>query len=151
MNTLYYRISPANEGVVLAEPVRATFIADIHYAISTAQTWGQFRELMPFEEYRRLVIEMFGEPGNFQAVPADDEKFDSSHIWGYHDGDYPPWLQAEIGQVLPPDLLDKYAVLEQSVMNGSYYVIYDDDFPDLKAELKARGYELIDRSDLQFH
>jgi hypothetical protein len=106
---------------------------------------------MPFEEYRRLVIEMFGEPGNFQAVPADGEKFDSSHIWGYHDGDYPPWLQAEIGQVLPPDLLDKYAVLEQSVMNGSYYVIYDDDFPDLKAELKARGYELIDRSDLQFH
>ena len=53
MNTLYYRNSPANEGVVLAEPVRATFIADIHYAISTAQTWGQFRELMPFEEYRR--------------------------------------------------------------------------------------------------
>ena len=151
MNTLYYRISPANEGVVLAEPVRATFVADIHHALSTAQTWGQFRELMPFEEYRRLVIEMFGEPGNYQAVPADGEKFESSYIWGYLDGDYPPWLQAEIGHVLPPDLLEQYAEPIGTRLNGDYYHIENDNFVALKAELEARGYDLVDRSDLFFY
>ena len=151
MNTLYYRSSPANEGMVLAEPVRATFVADIHHALTTAQTWGKFRELMPFDEYRRLVIEMFGEPGNFQAVPVDDEEFDSSNIWGYLDGDYPPWLQAEIGQVLPPDLLEGYAEAIGTRLNGDYYHIVDDDFVALKAELEARGYDLVDRSDLFFY
>ena len=106
---------------------------------------------MPFEEYRRLVIEMFGEPGNLQAVPADGEKFESSYIWGYHDGDYPPWLQAEIGHVLPPDLLEQYAEPIGTRLNGDYYQIVDDDFVALKAELEARGYDLIDRSDLFFY
>ncbi len=151
MSALYYRISPANEGVVLADPVRATFIAEIHHALSTAQTWGEFRELMPFEEYRRLVIEMFGDPGNIQAVPADHEDFDSSHIWGYHDGDYPPWLQAEIAQVLPPDLVNRYAEPVGTRLNGDYYHIHNSDFVALKAELEARGYDLIDRSDLFFY
>ena len=151
MNTLYYRISPANEGIVLAEPARATFVAEIHHALVHAQTWGEFRELMPFDEYRRLVIEMFGEPGNLQAVPADDEKFDSSYIWGYHDGDYPLWLQTEIGQVLPPDLLDRYAEPVGTRLNGDYYHIENDNFVLLKAELEARGYDLIDRSDLFFY
>ena len=151
MNTLYYRNSPSNEGVVLAEPVRATFVSDIHVALSTAQTWGEFRQLMPFEEYRRLVIEMFGEPGELQAVPGDDEEFDSSYIWGYHDGDYPPWLQAEIGQVLPPDLLERYTEAIGTRLNGDYYQIEDGDFVALKAELEARGYDLIDRSDLFFY
>ena len=151
MNTLYYRHSPANEGVVIAEPARATYVADIHKAISTARTWGEFRNLMPFKEYRRLVIDYFGEPGNLQAVPADDEKFDSSDIWGYDDGDYPPWLQAEIGQVLPPDLLDQYAQPIGTRLNGDYYHIEECAFVALKAELEARGYELVNRSDLFFY
>ena len=148
---LYYRLSPANEGVVIAEPARATFIADIHKAISTARTWGEFRELMPFEEYRQLVIDFFGESGSFQAVPADDEEFDSSQIWGYDDGDYPPWLQAEIGKVLPPDLLDEYAQPIGTRLNGDYYHIEECDLVALKGDLEARGYNLVDRSDLYFY
>ena len=151
MTTLYYRSSPANEGVVLAEAARASFVADIHHAIVTARTWGEFRELMPFGEYRRLVIEMFGEPGDFQAVPSDDESFASCCIWGYDDGDYPPWLQAEIGYVLPPDLLERYSVLVGTRLNGDYYEIEDGNFVALKAELEARGYDLVDRSDLFFY
>jgi len=30
MKTLYYRISPANEGFVLAEPERAEYVAALH-------------------------------------------------------------------------------------------------------------------------
>jgi hypothetical protein len=151
MKTLYHRISPANEGIVLAEPARAEYVSELHNALSVAQTWGEFRKLMPFDEYLRYISETFGEPGNLQAVPADHEEFDSSWVWGYLDGDYPPWLQTEIGEVLPPDLLGQYAFSESSMLNGDYYMIFDEDFVDLKAELEARGYELIDRSDLYFY
>ena len=118
MKTLYYRISPPNEGIVLAEPARAEYVSELHNALSVAQTWGEFRKLMPFDEYLRYISETFGEPGNLQAVPADHEEFDSSWVWGYLDGDYPPWLQTEIGEVLPPDLLGQYALSESSMLNG---------------------------------
>jgi len=106
---------------------------------------------MPFEEYRRIIEENFGEPGNFQAVPSDRQEFDSACIWGYLDGDYPPWLQTEIGQVLPDDLVDQYTQLETTMLNGDYYNIYEPYFAPLKAELEARGYDLVDRSDLFFY
>ena len=48
--TLYYRVSPANSGLVFAEPERAKISARVHHALGS-KTWGEFKMKLPSEEY----------------------------------------------------------------------------------------------------
>ena len=48
--TLWYCKSALNRGLVFAYPEQAQRIHEIHTALS-ANTWGEFRRLMPAEDY----------------------------------------------------------------------------------------------------
>ncbi|MBK9968769.1 MAG: hypothetical protein IPP07_29470 [Holophagales bacterium] len=126
---LYWRVSPANEGLVFATPERAEEVDALYRAITTSRTWGAFRAAMPPEEYEQIVSIVFDEAGEERPEPGTP--FDSSVVPGYCDGDYPPWLQTEMEEVLPQKVIDRYGRWVETSINGWYV--------HLEASLDARS------------
>jgi len=145
---LYWRVSPANEGLVFATPERAEEIDALHRAVEDSQTWGAFRAAMPADEYEQIVSIVFDEAGEERPEPGTP--FDSSVVPGFCDGDYPPWLQKEMQSVLPPDVIDRFGRWEQTAING-VYLHFDEGFrPRVVAMLMRAGYQVVRREDLMF-
>lgn len=90
---LYYRIVPHNRGLVFASPERAEYIHRLNCALG-APTWADFRKAMPPDEFKR-ILEYF----EFEdEVPEDIDPL--PEMPGEPEGDYPPWLQPEMDDVL---------------------------------------------------
>jgi hypothetical protein len=139
---LVYRVGPANDGVVFATPERARYVANLHDAFDS-KTWGEFRSRIPAEEWEQLA-QGFDEP------PRPGKRFKSEDVPGFCDGDWPPWLQKEIVQVLPPPLVLKYAEASMTLINGVYFHIRQEDLPELLRELESRGIRATHEPDLEF-
>lgn len=103
---------------------------------------------MPATEYSRLLTEAFDE--NDEERPAGDDPFDPESLPGWSDGDYPPWLQAEMDQLLPREILAKYGVRTTTHVNGSYWHIPEVKRVQIAQELTALGWEVFSADDLQF-
>ncbi len=146
--TLYYRVVPHNGGVVFASPVRAKLIAAIHEAISTSDTWEQFRSRMPVDEFERLLASSFDDA---DERPEDSDHFSGSSIPDWEEGDYPHWLQQEMDRVLPRIVLDDYAEKMETSFNGHYWHIPAESCDEVCEVLKALGFVLEHRGDLPFH
>ena len=137
------------EGLVFAEPQRARFISRIHDAISDSSTWEEFRRAMPPREYSRLIRECFDDEG--EPRPRGSDEFDAEQIPGFYDGDYPAWLQQEMDGVLPEEILEEFAVEEDTAFNGSYFYIDPKHLPAIKARLEQLGYKVEDGTHLSFY
>ena len=146
--TLCYRVSPANDGLVFAEPERAEYIAGIHDALQNAKTWGEFKAKLDPEEYEQIL---FSFDENDEPRPKNSDPFDASSVPGYCDGDYPDWLQQDMDYWLPEDILEKYATNEVTMLNGNYYHIDEGHEEAICRDLKALGFEVIRRDDLYFY
>lgn len=148
MTRLLYRVVPHNGGVVFAEEERARLIATIHHALETATTWGEFRSLVPPAVYVDCIEDMeFGDED--QTEPDPNELFDGPVLMS--DGDYPPWLQAEMDRVIPYDLLQRYGKSEQTFVSGDFWNIPKANIEPLVAELRALGFEVEEAQDLEFY
>lgn len=145
---LLYRVSPYNGGVVFAEPDRANFIATIHAAIKSSKTWGKFRSAMPRKEYSDIVrfFDDEGEPRPKSTGPVSGES-----LPGWSDGDYPPWLQTEMDDILPESVLEQFGKRVTTVLNGDFWLIPENNLVAICAALEALGWELECAQDLQFH
>jgi hypothetical protein len=146
---LLYRIVPHNDGVVFAEPARAKFVASLHRAIRKSRTWGQFRKAVPAAEYSRIVRSSFDDQG--EPRPRSSDRFDGEQIAGWSDGDYPPWLQSEMDLLLPRDVLEDHGDIEDTAVNGSFWLIPSENLKAICADLKALGWELERAQGLEFH
>ena len=144
---LFYRVVPHNGGIVFATPERANLISEIHEAISSSETWGQFRAKMPAEEFERLLASSFEDA---EERPEDDDAFCGSSIPGWEEGDYPPWLQQEQERVLPRVVLDDYAERRSTSLNGNYWHIPAEFIDEVCDVLKAMGFALEHRGDMAF-
>ena len=145
---LFYR-EAFNGGLVFAAPERAKFIEQIHQAIIQSKTWGEFRAAMPEEEYSVLhnrIVEDW-EP---EDIPAGDDAFSSDSVSGYSDGDYPAWLQQEMDEVLPKEILDAYGEYVGTMLNGNYWHIDPVVETELVEKLIKLGFEVEKREDLEF-
>ena len=145
---LFYRISH-NEGLVFASPERAKFIDQIHQAIAKSKTWGEFRAAMPEEEYSNLHDQIV-EDWEPEDIPAEDDEFSCECVSGYVDGDYPAWLQQEMHEVLPKDILDAYGENANTMLNGNYWHIDLYYETELVEKLIQLGFEVEKREDLEF-
>jgi hypothetical protein len=139
---LYYRVGPANDGVVFATPERACYVANLHDAFDS-KTWGEFRSRIPAEEWERLAQ-------GFDKPPRPGKRFKSEDVPGFCDGDWPPWLQKEILHVLPPPLVLRYAEASMTLINGVYFHIRQEDLPELLRDLESRGIRATLEPDLEF-
>lgn len=111
---------------------------------------------MPKQEYEELFADSFGaEVEEFEAddtfsEPADTDEFDAESVPGYSDGDYPPWIATEQDLYLPEEVLGAFGVSSNSVLNGPFWTIDPSKRQQVLMALKAMGYELTEREDLQF-
>ncbi len=147
--TLYYRVSPEVNGIVFAEPIDAEYISDIRNALKKAKTWGEFRVALDdpdeYEEILTISFDDWDEPR-----PKDSDPFEAGYVPGYCDGDYPERLQEVTACCLPVDILEKYASLQRTTLNGDYYHIDEEHEEAICRDLRAIGFEVIKREDLYF-
>lgn len=139
---LVYRVSPANGGIVFATPERARYVADLHSALAS-KTWGEFRSRIPAEEWEHLAKW-------FDEEPAPEKPFDSEGVPGFCDGDWPPWLQKEILQVLPPPLVRDFAKACMTSINGVYFHVDRKNLKPLLRGLEERGIRATHAPRLEF-
>lgn len=142
-----YATAP-NGGVVFATEPRARFVSSIHTAIGSSKTWGAFRQAMPAEEYESVMASSFDEVD--EPRPADEEEFDAMQVAGLGDGDYPPWLQAEMDHHVPPSVLERFGSPTSTVINGFYWHIAPENCEAACAALREMGYAVEDGGSLTF-
>lgn len=142
-----YTTAPHNGGLVFATPERAELVSRVHRAIASAETWGEFRRLMPRVEYSH-VVRAFDE--NCEPRPRGTDPFDPESVPGWSDGDYPPWLQSQMDRLLPYEVLKRYGKLEATAINGSFWMIPADRIDEVRAALEALNYVVEQRDDLNF-
>jgi hypothetical protein len=146
--TLLYRVVPYNGGVVVATEDRAHYIARLHNALRTSRTWAEFRAAVPKQEYSKIlaILDDNGEPR-----PKGADNFDAEQVPGWSDGDYPPWLQKEMSQLLPRSLLEKVGTLQETAINGSYWHIPAERIPEMIQHLAELGFHVTEADALEFH
>ena len=124
-------------------------VDQIHRALWSSTTWGEFRSLMPHDEYERVMYRQFDEDGTDR--PNDEQAFEATMIWGVGDGDYPPWLAQNMADWIPLVLLEKYGSYETSRLNGDYWEIPEENAENLAEELRALGYTVTEMPDSKFY
>jgi hypothetical protein len=124
----------------------ATYLA----ALFAARTWGDLRRDLP-DTAAEAEAHSYTDLG--EDPPADSDPFDLAALPGYEDGDGPVWPAQELLDWLPDELLERYVYEQESVFNGSFGEIDEDDLEPLAAALRERGYtvehddELIERAE----
>ena len=155
---LYFReVSFGHDPALVFAPADVAEEVDcIHRAIARSKTWGEFRHRMPAQAYTDLYVDYFSdEPGVIEeepnaVPPADDAPFSSDSVPGYCDGDYPLWIASVQERFLPRDMLQEYGTREDSFLNGPCWRIYSPRREAILGALRARGYEVTERADLNF-
>ena len=147
--TLWYRQAAGNGDLVFAEPSEALYTDTLNQALR-ASTWGEFRKLMPEEEYEEIVMSQYEYIGEPELVPADEDEFDSGIVPGYDEGDYPPWLQKDMEDVLPENIAKEYGTIVSTTLNGNYLSLPTEYEHQIVESLKKQGYVVERRDDLSF-
>jgi hypothetical protein len=117
---IFYRISPANDGLVFAMADDAFRNHTIRTAMQVSKTWGEFRCAIGEGEYQAVLSAISTDISEPIIVPDDNDPFNSDRIPGYSDGDYPEWLQARMDALLPADILAKFSEKVATMFNGDY-------------------------------
>lgn len=146
---LLYRVVGHNGGLVFAPAERARRVARIHEAIATAETWAQFRKLMPRRDYSYIIRASFDDQG--ERRPRGEDSFSGDMLSGWSDGDYPPWLQKEMEDVVPENVLERYGKRERTFVNGSFWMLPPEHLGAICEALEAIGWELEAAEGLRFH
>ena len=144
---LLYRVAE-NEGLVFAPADRARLISQIHEAINNSRTWEQFRKSIPRKAYSEIIHDSFDDAG--EPRPKGSDRFEGEMVAGWCDGDYPAWLQSEMGDVLPSEVLQQYGTLETTFINGCYWHLPPENCDAICDSLKVLGWELERAQNLFF-
>jgi len=143
---LVYRPIPHNpEWLVFSSPQRAYHVHCISNAIKTAKTWADFIEQLPAGERESLAQEME------DKEPDASSPFNAEYLPGYSDGDYPPWLQAEMGRHVPATTLEEFGINENSAINGPYWTIPAENEVPLVKKLIELGFTVSRKDEWHFH
>jgi len=145
---LFYRKIPHMDAVVFASPTQAYEVHTIRSALEQAKTWGELEILMPPGEVEDILTRADDDVDEVRPEPEDS--FSAEQVPGFSDGDYPFWLQQTMDNVLPADILERYATLTATVLNGDFWHI-DTEYADaIVEELQQRGITVAERPDLDF-
>jgi hypothetical protein len=146
-NLVFWR-SLGNE-LVAAHSERAQLVHNVRVAIEAAKTWGEFCSLIPLEEYSDILDRMRYTDYE-DGEPDRDTPFEGDLIPGFCEGDYPPWLQTKMGDLLPYAVLQKLGTRKDTFMNGTYWSIPVENADRFVAALRREGYEPVERPDMLF-
>src|SRR5262245_41792008 len=80
-------------------------------------------------------------------APAGSDSFSGESVPGWSDGDYPPWLQAEMDWIAA-DVWREFGTLESTMLNGSYWKIPANKCEAVCAAFRDQGFtNLLDDSE----
>ena len=144
MDLVYRRIPHKPASVIVASRDRAFYVHQIWQAIKQAKTWKQFATMLPEGEWQHLL-------GLLEEKPRESEEFSAESLPGYSDGDYPPWLQAEVARCVPATVLGELGRKQDSGLNGSYCDINSENECLLVARLGSLGYAIERKDDWFFY
>ena len=96
------------------------------------------------------VFEAYDENGGPILGRQGSVEFSPDQVPWYCDGDYPKWLQQNMGDVVPAHIFQRYGSIVNSVFNGEYIHIEPRDIDDIVSDLEEYGYEVIDGTSLSF-
>jgi hypothetical protein len=142
---VYRNIPHRPEWLIFAEQNRAHRVHLIWTAVNHAETWGEFINLLPAGEWASLCRLWDDEP------PARSDRFNADRLPGFSDGDYPPWLQTEVGTVFPAILAEEFGLQQQSMINGPYWEIPAELDQPIVERLVHLGYSVTRRDDWHFY
>ena len=142
-NLAYRHIAHQPKLLIFAPRDRAFYVHRIWTAIQSAKTWGEFIDLLPPGELIRLMPSLDHEPNR-------QDKFSGESLPGYSDGDYPPWLQAEIGRCIPSITLEEFGLKQSSAINGTFWEIPTEIEQPLVDRIRQLGFSVELRDDWQF-
>lgn len=138
-------VTKGDENNLVFIPEReARRISAIYNAIS-AKTWGEFRQLMPGEDLQE-VISYFLEYD--EDLPSDDAKFQADLLPGYCDGDWPDWAEQKMLEWVPRSIIEKFATMMQTAINGSYPVLDASRKEEIVAAMRAAGLDCQEDEEL---
>jgi hypothetical protein len=135
------------ESLVFAPPEIATEISEVYFALKTAKTWAQFRSLMPSDQMADLERKWLED----ESGPWGDDEIFEAHWTGYLDAEYPRWLQADQDFWLPEEFLEKWGKQESGFTSGGFWTFETIKEREIVADLKALGYLVTRRDDLNFY
>jgi hypothetical protein len=134
---VYGVIGPIGHGVVL--PRRYAVQLGV---LLTEGTWGGLRRQLGADVVEGLAERRAGADED-SPPPADDEPYSPEAMYGWDDGDYPDWAQQRMLDWMPEDLIDEYAAIDATALNGEYVEIDGTRMDDLARDLEARGFRCI--------
>ena len=144
---LFYTDVPHMDSLVFAPPKIANEISEVYFALKTAKTWGQFRSLMPSDQMADLERKWLED----ESGPwGDDEPFEAAWT-GYLEAEYPRWLQADQDFWLPEEFLENWGKQESGFTSGGFWTFDPKKEEAIVADLKALGYLVTRRDDLNFY
>lgn len=141
MDLVYNRSSDLDELVVFAERELAEVVSTIRVALRTARTWGEFAQSLPEGEWAEVLERL-------EEVPDPAAPFDADEVPGHADGDYPTWLGARMVDIFPAEVVTKYGVRIDSVLNGEAIELPWSQAEDIAADLRRLGHRVELRTDL---
>lgn len=153
-SVLYYRISDYGNAVVIARESGAHRVDAIRKAIKTAKTWGEFRAMLPAGEWDSIAYSLNPDEDPDEDSEdrfADDLPFNAERLPGFSDGDYPDWLMQRMLDILPEDILDKYAEINATIHSGNLCFIEEGNLENVRRELEDRGFVMKDGSHLDYY
>jgi hypothetical protein len=130
----------------LALPHTAETLSACIHALEQAETWADFRRLMPADELTRLQGLMRDDGAR---MPAGDKPFDADLLPGFADGDWPALITSTMLREVPEPVLKAFGDRGPSALNGDLVAFNADDLPAIKAMLAELGYTVVERPDLR--
>lgn len=110
-------------------------------AATTAETWGELRELSP-TAYAELTEAWARQQGDDTAID-DDTPFDRYKISAVCDYDWPEWPSQEMRHWMPDDILEGFGGEEFSAVSGDFLVLRPEDTKVIVKRLEAQGYRCV--------
>jgi hypothetical protein len=111
-------------------------LASIFHAIESARTWGDFRDLMPPDDFDAIEA--------FMATDGDlcdlNERFRWEDLPGYCDGLFPDWAEQRMLQWLPEKVTRRFGRVESSQHDGVFLMLSPADEAAIVDELEAAGH-----------
>ncbi len=152
---LYFRVVEYNgKALVFAPPKKAEEHDRLMKALERSKTWGEFKAAISASDLREIK-ELMREREELSAAEireriADDQPFQVSDVPGTEDAEFPSMLMSIQDRFLPPSIVEKYAKRWGAFNCLDIVRIDTSNLEAILGDLRALGFEVIERSDLEF-
>lgn len=135
-----------DENLVFIPEPEARRLAAIYHAIGTSKTWADFTRLMPADDLHELVSRFIEDD---EKPPNNDAKFVVEFLPpAYFDGDWPDWAEQKMLQWVPSAIIQKFATMMPTAINGSYPIIDASRKSEIVAAMKEAGFDCREDEEL---